>query len=80
MMATIHRGSAMRGVFTNAFAESLKQADGDQNIFELYSRTVLNMRKEGYTDQIPEIRSTLLNRLILPINKGTKLKLFLILV
>ena len=67
LMATVRDGVAKRSVYTYAITQELQRASGKSDIYELHSCAVLKM-KEKHNDfkQIPELRSTLMKRLVLP--------------
>ena len=71
LLSSITGGSAQRGLYTGALADQIASADGKTTIEEMQSRARVQMLQQhpDCSWQIPEMRSTLLKRLVLPESK-----------
>ena len=71
LLSSITGGSAQRGLYTGALADQIARADGKTTIEEMQSRARVQMLQQhpDCSWQIPEMRSTLLKRLVLPESK-----------
>lgn len=68
LMATVMGGAAVRGVYTRAIADQIKNADGITDITLMHKRAVRAMRglSEECTHQVPELRDTLEKQIVIP--------------
>ena len=69
LMSTVTGGNSIRGVFTGALADQIATADGKKSIEDMQAQARVEMqsyRHQLYHMQIPEMRSTLMKRLVLP--------------
>ena len=69
-MSTVTGGNSTRGVFTGALADQIATADGKRSIEDMEAQARVEMqhdrRRRSNDMQIPEMRSTLMKRLVLP--------------
>lgn len=66
-MATVEGGVAVRGAYTTAMADQIKKADGITDVIQMHTRAVKAMEIiPECASQVPEQRSTLKRRLIIP--------------
>ena len=65
LMASVRDGYARRGAYTDAIAQQFKDADGTADISEIHYRAVSKMRQQHDDEQTPEMRSTLIKKLVI---------------
>ena len=74
LMSTVTGGNSTRGAFTGALADQIATADGKKSIEDMEAQARVKMqhdrRRRSYSMQIPEMRSTLMKRLVLPPAEG----------
>ena len=75
LLSSMRGGYARRGAYTGALACELTRADNKKDICEMHGNAVSKMREMRDEDQIPEMRSTLTKKLILPgrLNAGVSI-------
>ena len=66
-MASMRDGYARRGAYTDAIAQQFRDADVDADISEIHYKAVVKMRQQHGDEQTPEMRSTLIKKLVLKI-------------
>ena len=68
LLSAVTGSFAKRGAYTGALAEQIAAADGVKIIEELQATARIEMLKNHpeYKAQIPEMRSTLMKKLVLP--------------
>lgn len=67
LLATVTGGQASRGAFTGALAEQISHANGEGDIYKLYTQACQQMDKPEmpWGKQTPEMRSTLKTHLVI---------------
>ena len=72
LLSSITGGFAKRGAYTGALAEQIAKANGKSSIEDMQTTARIEMLKThpDYRGQIPEMRSTLMKRLVLPPGQG----------
>ena len=65
LMASMRDGYARRGAYTDAIAQQFRDAKTNADICEIHNRAVVKMRQQHGDEQTPEMRSTLVKKLVL---------------